>query len=305
MQQDLELRCRGLNLSSAPTIPDVGLFKKLDLSLTIITFLQLDFFKGNDKLDTVIMTNAKIQKMDPGAFHPLKNLKTVDLSHNSLSAVPPELFTQNPKLQNVSLRGNPLTMQPLDPPILNSSSLHYLNLKNCKLSNLSTTSLSQVPNVLFLDLSDNRFAELSAYTLFPLSRLIYIDLRSNRWICCADFERLICFAYDKSNPQPHIMKCSTTNGKKIYTTSFTKLSTSSTSLTSITTTPTPLIDIATGMETLRSVTVFSKQDSSTGIFHKYKFINQYGMNGSGKKKLDSEEKNSQGFITTPLHKSNL
>jgi Leucine-rich repeat (LRR) protein len=132
------------------------------------------------------MKSAKILKMYPGAFNPLKKLKTVDLSYNSFASVPPELFTENPKLQNLSLSNNPLTMQPLDLPILISSSLQYLNLKKCTLSDLSTTSLSQVPNVRFLDLSGNRFTVLSADTLIPLSHLVYIDIRENQWICSAD-----------------------------------------------------------------------------------------------------------------------
>jgi len=65
------------------------------------------------------MKNAKILKMDLCAFHPLKKLTTVDISYNSFASLLPELFTENPKLQNVSLRNNPLTMQPLDLPILN------------------------------------------------------------------------------------------------------------------------------------------------------------------------------------------
>jgi hypothetical protein len=213
-QQELELRCRNLNLSRAPAFQDARLLKKLDLSSNTITSLEINFFDGYDNLDILIMRNCKIQKMDPGAFNPLKKLKTVDLSRNSFTSVPPELFTENPKLQNLTLSNNPLTMQPLDLPILISSSLQYLNLKECKLSDLSTTSLSQVPNLRFLDLSGNRFTVLSVDTLIPLSHLVYIDIRGNEWDCCADFYLLVCLAYDKSNSQPFNISCSVTKHKK-------------------------------------------------------------------------------------------
>jgi hypothetical protein len=263
--------CRNQNLYRAPTVADSRLLKILDLSSNTIALLKTNFFDGFDILDTLIIRSAKIKKIDPDAFDSLKNLKTVDLFNNALSLVPPELFTQNPKLQNISLTNNPLTMQPLEFPILNSSSLQYLILKSCKLSELSTTSLSQVPNVIFIDLSGNRFTVFSADILLQLSHLVYIDIKENEWICCSDFEILVCLAYDKSNSKPFSISYKMKNQTpKFYTKKSlyiicSRLFNNSTSITRITSNRTPLIGGATDTETTRSVNVFPNMTAQSGF----------------------------------------
>jgi len=160
------------------------------------------------------MKNGKIEKIVVDAFHSLTELQFIDLSYNELHYVRHDLFIQNQKLKFLSLSNNQLTMLPNDGPILTSSSLLHLYMENCMISELSSTSLSQLPNLQSLDLSRNELKVLSEDTLRPLVHLININLNGNQWTCNDDFEKLVCLAYHISKSQPHNMKCFMKNGER-------------------------------------------------------------------------------------------
>lgn len=160
------------------------------------------------------MKRCKTETIDVGAFLSLKNFETIDVSHNYLASIPPNLFKQNTRLKDVSLSHNQLTILQHDGPILVSSSLLYLHMENCMISEMSNPSLSQLPNLHSLDLSYNGLQVLSADTLRPLVHLIDIRLGGNHWTCNEHFAILVCLAYHKSNSQPHNMKCFMKNGEK-------------------------------------------------------------------------------------------
>ena len=234
----------------------------MDLSCKCIKKVWADFFEGCNTLSVLIMKECNIETIDVAAFHSLNNLETIDVSHNYLASIPPNLFTQNPRLKEVSLSHNPLTMLQYDSPILVSSSLLHLHMGNCMISELSNTSLSKLPNLQSLDLSYNTLKVLSTDTLLPLERLININLGGNNWICNSDFKRLVCLAYNISNSQPHILRCVTKKGeRKVYNSHdqyelCRKLSATKSSVASITSTPKELLDVATDATLRTSVTLF-------------------------------------------------
>jgi hypothetical protein len=246
--------------------------KKLDLSSNNIT-LHSNFFDGYKNVVTLIMTNAMILQICPGAFHSLKNLQTIDLSYNSFTNVPPDVFKKNPKLEKVLLKNNPLIMQPVNQTILISLSLLHLNLKNCKLEELSDVSLSQLPNMTSLDVSGNRFHTLPVDTLLSLLNLKDIDLTNNPWDCSNDFEKLVCLAYNKSNTQSRNITCSKKNkSEKPYNLQdqrelCKKLSVTRSLVTSITLTPKDLVDVTTDMAIRTTVNFFqnTSQEYTTTV----------------------------------------
>jgi hypothetical protein len=145
------------------------------------------------------------------------------------------------------------------------------------ISKLSSTSLSQLPNLQSLDLSRNGLKVLSADTLRQLLNLINIDLGGNPWTCNDDFEKLVCLTYHKSNSQPRILKCTTKKGeRKVYNSHDQyeicgKLSTTKSSVTSITSTPTEFVDVATDMTLRTSVTLFqnTSKECTTAEFQEH------------------------------------
>jgi hypothetical protein len=208
----LNVQCHNLILSEAPTSANSSFVYSPDLSFNKILFLYSYFFEAYDNVTILLLRNSKIESIYARAFHSLQHLEIIDLSYNAFVSIPPNLFIQNPKLQRVSLRNNLLvTLQP-EVPILTSSTLLHLDLSNCKLSDLSPLSLSQLPNLQSLDLSGNSLIELSADVLLPLSQLKNIKLSKNPWHCNAEFERIVCLQYKISNTLPHVMTCSRSNG---------------------------------------------------------------------------------------------
>ena len=208
--ENLSVMCREMILSHVPTCAQFKSLIEMDLSFNSINEVKPDFFESCSIISTLIMKNGKIEKIAFGAFDSLKDLQTLDLSHNELHYIPHDLVIHNQKLKCFSLSHNPLTMLQDDGPILTSSSLLHLHMENCMISELSTTSLSQLPNLQSLDLSRNELKVLFEATLLQLPNLNEVYLSDNPWTCNEEFEKLVCFAYHKPNSQPQTMHCYTT-----------------------------------------------------------------------------------------------
>uniref|UniRef100_A0A8C6WSP2 Toll-like receptor 7 n=1 Tax=Neogobius melanostomus TaxID=47308 RepID=A0A8C6WSP2_9GOBI len=112
-------------------------------------------------------------------FKKLVNLTMLDISHNNLQSLPPELFLALPeKLSELYLRGNGLKS-------FNWRELQYL--RSLQVLDLSRNSLTTVPNVLSncsssikkLILRKNKIVRLSADFLKGAYNLKHLDLSSN------------------------------------------------------------------------------------------------------------------------------
>jgi len=267
----LHVQCHNLTLSEAPTSANSSLVYSLDLSFNKILVLYSYVFQAYDNVAILLLTNSKIANINARAFHSLQHLECIDLSYNAFVSIPPKLFIQNRKLQRVSLRNNLLVTLQADFPILIISSLLHLDLSNCKLSDLSPISLSQLPNLQSLDLSGNSLRELSANALLPLSQLEIINLSKNPWRCSAEFERIVCLQYKISNVRSHNMTCFWMNGRtKTYSSLDQEelcrgLTTTNASFTTVASNAAALIDVSTDMRN-RSYGNAFQGNSTTSLF---------------------------------------
>jgi hypothetical protein len=148
--------------------------------------------------------------------------------------------------------------------------LLHLDLNSCKLSELSPSSLSQLPNLQSLDISNNQLHALSPDILRPLLKLNDINLSKNHWQCDAEFERLVCRTYNINKRQSDMI-CLERNGNKIIYNYHNQSvlcggpSTASASYTPSTLIqPTP-VDVTSETATRTSVNSFHKRTTGSNI----------------------------------------
>ena len=134
-------------------------------------------------------------------------LETLDLSHNSLTKLPSDAFSQLPKLQTLKLEGNKIIeledhafgglqslqtinlsnnhLDELPPELFSTSSspqLQEIYLQNNSISILAPGLFSNLNHLLVLNLSRNEISDewLTSSTFSSLNRLVALDLSYNR-----------------------------------------------------------------------------------------------------------------------------
>jgi len=128
----------------------------------------------------------------------LENLTDIDLSSNRFTSISPILFNNNQKLDKLILRNNNLGTLQWNTPILNGpSSLSFLDLQSCQLSNISSITFSLLLNLTFLDISRNSLVLLHNDTLSSHKQLKDVNLENNPWQCGVVFEGLLCWMHSK------------------------------------------------------------------------------------------------------------
>jgi hypothetical protein len=151
-----------------------------------------------ESVSNLYLQHCKIVNINEKAFQRLENLTEIDLSSNRLNSVSPNLFNNNQKLDKLILRNNNLGTLQWNTPILNGpSSLSFLDLQSCQLSNISSITFSQLLNLTFLDISRNSLVLLHNDSLSSHENLKDVNLENNPWQCGAVFEGLLCWMHSK------------------------------------------------------------------------------------------------------------
>jgi hypothetical protein len=192
----VDVQCGAQNLTKVPQIiqNDIPL-STLNLSHNNFTDLQLS---GYQSAKSLYLHHCKLKSIDKKAFYGFKNLTVVDLSYNLLFSIPADIFSDNDKLENLTLQNNLLYGTETDTPFLTGPrSLVSLNLQSCKLSTISSTTFSLLPNLRLLDISRNKLVSLKSESLYILPKLedVYVD--GNNWKCGPEFEDLLCWMHRK------------------------------------------------------------------------------------------------------------
>ena len=146
--------------------------KTLKLSRNLLTQLASETLWGIEKLNHLMLDNNLLEEINDGVFSNFSSLSILDLSNNNLGRIPKSLrFLRN--LKSLDLSHNLIT----DLEDLSLSQLWRLDLSGNKISNISGKALQELISLQILDLSDNKIEEVErgAFDFTKLIRAVRLD----------------------------------------------------------------------------------------------------------------------------------
>lgn len=125
-----------------------------------------------------ITDSLELQITDYDAFSDLKQLVSLDLSHNSIESLDRRCFSNLISLENLNLSNNRL--KSLDESIFSHlKKLKKLNLSHNNLKTLDAKSIEGLENLIVLNLSYNEIEKIDHEAFSPFKQLVYLDLGDN------------------------------------------------------------------------------------------------------------------------------
>ncbi|XP_048874033.1 biglycan a [Brienomyrus brachyistius] len=194
---NMVVQCSDLNLHYIPReIPhDTRL---LDLQNNLIVGLGEHDFEGLSNLETLVLENNQISMVHPQAFHPLKKMKKLYISHNLLTAIPKNLptslvelrvndnrikrvphgaFSGLDKMNSIEMGRNPIQNSGFTHGAFYGLTLNYLRISEAKL----TAVPKDLPDSLHeLHLDYNQIKAIELYDLSRYTSLIRLGLGNNK-----------------------------------------------------------------------------------------------------------------------------
>jgi len=174
----------------------------LDTSKNEISILKNDSFSNFSRLSSLILSYSKVEHIEINAFAGLRMMTDIDLSYNKLESFNPKIFSSNPVLDKVYLRGNSLVYLSSDSPILISNSISSLDLNFCSLTTIYPVIFSRLSRLYDLDLSSNKFQTISLRALEKVPDLRILELNNNPWRCNCDIVEVMQWAGSRRGQQP-------------------------------------------------------------------------------------------------------
>jgi len=210
----VNVQCGERNLRSVPIRINDQPVSLLNVSFNVLRTLKEDELISYESVRYLYFQYCKIVNINEKAFQRLENLIEIDLASNRLTSISPNLFSSNQKLNKLILRNNNLGSLQWNAPILNGpSSLSFLDLQSCKLTNISSITFSLLLNLTFLDISRNKLVLLKSDTLSSHEKLKDVNLENNHWECGAVFHGLMCWIHSKLTPSYNrTVKCNYLDG---------------------------------------------------------------------------------------------
>jgi hypothetical protein len=83
---------------------------EIDLSESSIDSIDINTFKGYDKLEKLFLEDNKLRKLDYGLFNHLLNLRELWLESNIIVSIDRNVFVGLNKLEKVCLNDNPISL---------------------------------------------------------------------------------------------------------------------------------------------------------------------------------------------------
>lgn len=152
-----------------------------------IRFVLSDAFAGLHRLHTLDLSHNLIQQLHPKSLEPCRSLEVLDLSSNYIAKVQSVARSASllPHLRQLILRDNQLLESIGENELapLASTSMTSLDLSECQLRSIYSTTFSSVPNVTQLDLSYNPFNLLNltiALASLPMTNVNSLKLKGLR-----------------------------------------------------------------------------------------------------------------------------
>ena len=127
------------------------------------------------QLNTLVMSNNKIDKIPPNGFSYLKTLATLDISKSGIFEISDTAFDGMDSLYNLLLNDNNLERVPQNLP----SSLQYLYLNGNKIKTLENNAFGKLTILKKLYLGANSISKLYENAFSSLSNLQILHLQKN------------------------------------------------------------------------------------------------------------------------------
>lgn len=143
--------------------------------------LSPGIFRENRHMKELILRRNSIEGFHPETFANLNQLKTLDLSYNSLNeSLMKDYFRNLSKLENLILISNNLQYLPQDMfRGLDNLQTLVLSANNFTILSNKATPFLHIPNVKIVDLFNSRVQQLAPYWFTGLTRLELINLEYN------------------------------------------------------------------------------------------------------------------------------
>uniref|UniRef100_A0A182K1S5 LRRCT domain-containing protein n=1 Tax=Anopheles christyi TaxID=43041 RepID=A0A182K1S5_9DIPT len=176
--------CANLNLKEIPQTLKSSL-EILDLSFNRIRDLYAHSFARYSSIKYLYLFENMVQNLEENTFSSLTNLEAIELSHNALITIPPELF-QLPVLRNLYVSHNALLnleqdLLKIEKPI--KAPLQVLGLADCRLQRLPDFGV--LPDLWQLNISSNPMKELTLGQFSPMCNLKSVELNNTQIPICA------------------------------------------------------------------------------------------------------------------------
>lgn len=124
------------------------------------------------------LRSTNISSVTAGHLNATPHLRSLQLYHNKLAEVPPDLMKGVPGLSELDLTGNQLVLLPAE--VFRHASLHRLVLKNNQILRVDAGWFADNSSLTWLDLSGNRLTDVPAALGHKLPLLENLDLSDNR-----------------------------------------------------------------------------------------------------------------------------
>ena len=171
--------------------------KKIELGafngLTKVTLLSLwsnevseiipGTFESMSSLENLYLYSNILEHLDSGVFSGLDNIKFIDLRANAIQYIHPDVFLALPKFQQLHLGGNWDLQIPTDRNFINSHSLSYLVLSNCRINSVSVQTFANLSGLERLYLTYNNLRTVDIYILRALPKLSKLYVYDNPLQC--------------------------------------------------------------------------------------------------------------------------
>ena len=176
------VNCTNANLNRVPE--DIPLYVEvIYLDFNYICSLNRSTFENLTNLSYLSVFDNRIRDIDPGAFHSLKRLTTLNISNNPIAYIPNDLFTPLINLQYVELRNISTGCNSFNTGSLNNMTelVHIdFSLNNeFRFPVFIKGASPLIPNLRLLNFSSNYIRELDSDIFRGLRRLSMLDLRNN------------------------------------------------------------------------------------------------------------------------------
>lgn len=173
-----EVECMGISLTSFPSYGLPSNTTRLSIRSTNISSVTASHLSATPHLSSLQLYHNQLAELPPDLMKDVPGLHKLDLTGNQLVLLPPDVF-RYASLHSLVLKNNQIVKADAD-WFADNSSLTWLDLSGNRLTDLPSGLFHKLPNLEDLDLSDNRLQELHPDALRNLWHLKTLNLAGNK-----------------------------------------------------------------------------------------------------------------------------